>query len=216
MLRCGPRIFFPDFFVRGSKRSILIEICGFSSEQNWKRLVEKLGIYRAHKVADVLMVIYLRQDEDRANFISQRFHNAIHLIPIGEFDEIGTILQLSHAPLRNFRSVTEYEALRRCSLIDGKQIHWQRLLSAMPRERWIETLANLGLPEFDLRRIRKMQGLNKRLIEGTRLACKLGMVPREALVEMIAGTYNGAAGSHFGSMNALVLLAETSSLEKFS
>jgi hypothetical protein len=42
------------------------------------------------------------------------------------------------------------------------------------------------------------------------------MVPREALVEMIAGTYNGAAGNLFGSMNTLVLLAETSSLEKFS
>jgi hypothetical protein len=48
------------------------------------------------------------------------------------------------------------------------------------------------------------------------LTIKLGLVPREALVEMIAGTYNGAAGDCFGSMGALVLLAETPISEKFT
>jgi hypothetical protein len=42
------------------------------------------------------------------------------------------------------------------------------------------------------------------------------LVSLEALVEMIAGTYNGTAGDHFGSMAALVVLAETRKLEKFS
>jgi hypothetical protein len=54
------------------------------------------------------------------------------------------------------------------------------------------------------------------LLEATRLATKLGLVPREALVEMIAGIYNGAAGDYFGSMGALVRLAESPILERFT
>jgi len=44
---------------------------------------------------------------------------------------------------------------------------------------------------------------------------KSGRVPREALVEMIAGTCNGSAGDHFGSMGNLVRIADSPVLEKF-
>jgi len=58
--------------------------------------------------------------------------------------------------------------------------------------------------------------IDTRLIEATRLAGRVGFVPREALVEMIAGTCNGAAGDHFGSMANLIAAADSSPLEKFT
>lgn len=214
ILRCGPRIFFPDFFIQGNRGTVLIEICGFPSKQNWKRLLEKLDIYKEHKVADVLVVIYRRQKSLKTT-LDQRFDGTVRFIAMDEIDEIAATLQQSYSS-RPITIVTESEALRRCSRIQGKQIHWQRLLSRLPKEVWIETLASCGVPEFEVRRIRRIEGRKTRLLEATRLATKLGFVPREALVEMIAGTYNGAAGDYFGSMSALVRLAESPILERFT
>lgn len=216
MLRCGQRLLFPDFFVHGNRRSVLIEVYGFHSEKNWKRLLEKLGTYRTHEAANILVVVCVRQDENFVTRMIQRFGHNVHLISIDELGGMGAILRQAHDSLTNFRTVTESDALRRSSRIEGKQVHWQRLLSTVPKEAWIETLASCGIPESDLRRIRKIIGLKLRLLEATRLATKLGLVPREALVEMIAGTYNGAAGDRFGSMGTLALLAETPNLEKFT
>jgi hypothetical protein len=216
MVRCGQRILFPDFFIPGDSSCVLVEICGFRSEQNWKRLLEKLATYQAHKVAGQLVVIYLRQDQNLATLAAQGFDDSVRFISFDEIDEIAPILRQSHSSLSDFRIVSEPEALRRCSQIERKQIHWQRLLGSVRKEAWIETLASCGLPEFEMRRIRKIHGLDTRLVEAVRLTLKLGLVPREALVEMIAGTYNGAAGDCFGSMAALVLLAETPISEKFT
>jgi hypothetical protein len=216
MLRCGERILFPDFFIRGNGATVLVEICGFRSQQNWNRLLEKLDIYKEHKVADVLLVIYPRQDERLAPLLDQRFGGAVRFISLDYIDEIAAMIQTLYTSRRAFTIVTESEALRRCSKIQGKHVHWQRLLGRVPKDVWIETIACCGIPELETRRVRKFHEPKTRLLEAIRLATKLGLVPREALVEMIAGAYNGAAGDYFGSMNVLIRLAETPNLERFT
>jgi hypothetical protein len=67
-----------------------------------------------------------------------------------------------------------------------------------------------------VRRIRRIHAPKTRLLEVTLLATESGFVPRDAPVEMIAVTYNGAAGDHFGSMIALAQLVENPGLEKFT
>jgi hypothetical protein len=52
------------------------------------------------------------------------------------------------------------------------------------------------------------------LIDVTRTAARNGLVPREALVEMIPGTYKGAVYVRFGSMGNLLAAAESSASEK--
>jgi hypothetical protein len=111
--------------------------------------------------------------------------------------------------------VTEVEVLRRSQQTNGKAIHWQHLLATTPRHAWIATLATCGLSETEVGRIRKGASIEERLIKATQLALNSGRVPREALVEMIAGTCNGSAGDHFGSMNNLLAIAY-SGLERFT
>jgi len=216
MLRCGERLLFPDFFIRGNLRSVLIEVCGFHSQETRRRLLDKLDIYQTCKTADIFVVVYVRQNASLVSRVVQGFGRTVHLIRIDEIDKLSAILSQAHDLLKNFMVVSESEALGRCSQVEGKQVHWQRLLRTVPKEAWIETLASCGIPEPQIMRIRKLSKPKPRLLEATRLATELGLVPREALVEMIAGSYNGAAGDYFGSMSELVLHAGTSSSEKFT
>lgn len=215
MIRCGEHILFPDFFIQGSSSKALIEICGFRSRQNWKRLCEKLSIYSSHDVVDLLIVVYLKHDESYARAVAERFVDSVQLVTLEDMRSLLSMLERSQSGLMPFRIVTETEALRRCRQVDGKRIHWQRLLTTIPRESWIETLVACGLPEAEVRRIRGIGPVKARLIEAARLALKSDLVPREALVEMIAGTCNGAAGDHFGSMGNLAEIADSPILEKF-
>jgi len=127
-----------------------------------------------------------------------------------------SILQRFGVALDTVRLITESEALKRCRRIDGQRIHWQRLLRTIPRKQWIETLEACGLPHQEVSVIRSIDDLNTRLIKATRVARRFGFVPREALVEMIAGAYNGAAGDRFGSMANLIFVADSAAAEKFT
>jgi len=59
----------------------------------------------------------------------------------------------------------------------------------------------------DIEKVRTVTDLKKRLIEATRLADSNRLVPRQAMVEMIAGAYQSSVCHHFGSMSNLVLAA---------
>ncbi len=214
MVRCGEHILFPDFFISGDSGKALLEICGFRSGENWKRLCEKLYIYASHGVADILIVAYLRADGSFATAARDRFGDLVQFVAVDDMRGLLSMLERSHRALTSFRIVTQSEALGRCQQVDGKRIHWQRLLMTMPKGSWIETLVTCGLPEFELERVRRIEPVRTRLIEATRLALKSGLVAREALVEMIAGTCNGSAGDHFGSMGNLIAVADFPILEK--
>lgn len=124
---------------------------------------------------------------------------------------MGNLLQSiagSRNPLRKIRIVSLAEALRACRRVNGKRYHWYRLLKTVPRDQWVETLVHCGLPEAEVEQIRRIPGCKKRLIEAIRLANKHRFVPREALVEMIAGAYQSAVYGHFGSMSSLARAAE--------
>lgn len=214
MIRCGEHLLFPDFLINGDSGTVLIEICGFRSRKYWKRLCEKILLYASYKVADTLIIAYLRQDEGKAKAIARRFGPVAQFVALEDMQSILSMLGRAHRALMPFRIVGQYEALKRCRHVDAKRIHWQRLLMTIPRERWIDTLAILGLRECEIRRVRRFDAVKARLVEAARLALRSGFVPREALVEMIAGTYNGAAGDHFGSMANLAAVAESPTLEK--
>lgn len=214
MVRCGEHILFPDFFIPGDSGKALLEICGFRTDENWKRLCEKLYIYASHGVADALIVAYLRADESCAMAARDRFGDFVQFVTVDDMRGLLSMLERSHSALTSFRIVTQSEAFRRCQQVDGKRIHWQRLLMTIPKVSWIETLVACGLPEFELKRVRRIEPVRARLIEATRLALKSGLVAREALVEMIAGSCNGAAGDHFGSMGNLIAVADFPTSEK--
>ena len=164
----------------------------------------------------LIIVVYLGQDKDRASAVATEFGDSVKFVAFDDIKGLFSILRAHHLALKSTRFVKESEALKRCRQVDGKRIHWQRLLKTVPRESWIETLRNFGLPARKVRRIRMINEIDTRLIEATRLAGRVGFVPREALVEMIAGTCNGAAGDHFGSMANLIAAADSSPLEKFT
>jgi len=216
IVRCGWRIMFPDFFIREKESDALIELCGFGTESNWRRLCQKLWGYKLHEVASLIIVVYLGQDKDRASAVATEFGDSVKFVAFDDIKGLFSILRAHHLALKSTRFVKESEALKRCRQVDGKRIHWQRLLKTVPRESWIETLTNFGLSARKVRRIRMINEIDTKLIEATRLAGRVGFVPREALVEMIAGTCNGAAGDHFGSMANLIAAADSSPLEKFT
>jgi len=215
MVRCGDYILFPDFYVRGGSGNALIEICGFRFKQVWKRLCKKLRIYLSHNLVDLVIVAYPKHNEKYAMAVAERFNDSVQFTTLENMPGLLSMLKRLQGELVSFRIVTEAEALRRCRQVDGKRIHWQRLLATTPRELWIETLVTCGLSEIEVKRIREIDSVQVRLIEATRLVTKSGRVPREALVEMIAGTCNGSAGDHFGSMGNLVRIADSPVLEKF-
>lgn len=215
ILRCGGRIMFPDFFIREKERDALIELCGFGIESNWRRLCQKLWCYKLYKVASLVIVVYLERDKDRASVAASEFGDSIRFVGFDDIHGLFSILRTHHLATSPIRCLSESEALKRCRQVAGKRIHWHRLLRTVPRKSWIETLTACGLPSRAVRRVRMINEIDTRLIEATRLADRLGFVPREALVEMIAGTCNGAAGDHFGSIANLIAAADSLSLEKF-
>jgi hypothetical protein len=215
MVRCRDHILFPDFQIRSESGNALIEICGFRSEQSWKRLSEKLRIYLSKDVANVLIVVYPKQNVRLATPVVRRFKNSVLFVTIEDMSSLLKLLIRFKNEPGTIQIVTEIEALRRSQQTRGKAIHWQHLIATTPRETWIETLATCGLSEIEVRRIRKVTSIEERLVKATRLTLSSGHVPREALVEMIAGTCNGSAGDHFGSMNNLLTIAY-SGLEKFT
>lgn len=162
------------------------------------------------------MLVYLKKDRLLAAALADGFYGNVQLAKLDDMSGLFSILQRFGVPLSPVRLVTESEALKRCRRIEGKRVHWQRLLNTIPREQWIETLEACGVPHKEVRVVRSIGDMNARLIKATRVAKGLGFVPREALVEMIAGTYNGAAGDRFGSMANLIFAAESAAAEKFT
>ena len=215
MLRCGERILFPDFTICVGSRRSLVEVCGFRSRHNWKRLVEKLYDYMKHQVASVFVVVYLAQDASIAQAVSDSLGPSVHFVKI---DDIFSFLSILVPKRRESLHVLAIaDALKRSKPVGGKQFHWQHLLRSIPKQYWIDVLNETGLPESEIVIARNRTTLKARLIEATCLAIKYGFVPREALIEMIAGSYNGAAGDHFGSMANLAAIARFSSRsEKFT
>jgi len=169
----------------------------------------------SHNAVDLLIVAYPRHNEKFAMAVAERFNDSVQFVTLERMPDLLWMLKRLHGELVSFRIVTEAEALRRCRQVDGKRIHWQRLLATTPRELWIEVLATCGLTETEAKRIREVDSVQARLIEATRLAVKSGRVPREALVEMVAGTCNSSAGYHFGFMGNLIRMADSPILEKF-
>ena len=214
MIRCRNHILFPDFQIRSGSRNALIEICGFRFEQNWKRLSRKLRIYLSNNVNAVLVVVYPKQNERLAMPVIRRFHKSVLFATIEDMSGLLRMLMRFKNEPGPVQVVTQVEALKRSQQTNGKAIHWQHLLATTPREAWIETLTTCGLPEIKIKRIRQVAPIEARLVKATQLALNSGRVPREALVEMIAGTCNGSAGDHFGSMNNLLAIAY-SGLERF-
>ncbi len=204
MVRCGNQILFPDFFLPNNSGRVIIELCGFRSRQNWKRLRRKFRCYLTHHVAEFFMLVYLKKDRLLAAALADGFSGDVQLAKLDDMSDLFSILRRFGVPLGTIRLIAESEALKRCRRIDGKRVHWQRLLYTIPREQWIETLGVCGLPRQEVRAVRTIDDMNARLIKATCVAKGFGFVPREALVEMIAGAYNGAAGDRFGSMANLI------------
>jgi glycine betaine/choline ABC-type transport system substrate-binding protein len=92
--------------------------------------------------------------------------------------------------------------------MNGKRFHWYQLIQKVPKAEWVAILVRCGFSEAEIEEVRKISDLKKRLIEAVRLAGSYRFVPREAMIEMIAGAYQSAVCHHFGSMNNLALAAE--------
>jgi hypothetical protein len=92
--------------------------------------------------------------------------------------------------------------------MSGKRFHWYQVIQRVPKEQWVTILVRYGISQADIEKVRTVTNLKKRLIEATHLADRNRFVPREAMVEMIAGAYQSAVCYHFGSMNNLVIAAE--------
>jgi len=217
MLRCGERILFPDFFVNCRSSIAIIEVCGFRSAQNLLRLRNKMCTYVSHGVADAVIILHLTEDELVVRTIADEFGRTVRLVSMNDIRSLFAILRRILGRPTTFQIITESEALKRCRQVKGKRFYWEHLLKRVPKESWIEVLATSGLRKSAVKGVRKVVDLRSRLIEATRLAIEQGYMPREALVEMIAGTYNGAAGHIFGSMANLVDIVESErTLERFT
>lgn len=207
-LRCGYHTLFPDFLAQADFGSVLVEVTGFRAPQKWTRLSEKLRLYLSYKAASSIVVVHLEEDREAGLKVARRLGSCVQLISISGMGNLLQSIAGSRNPLRKIRIVSLAEALRSCRRVNGKRYHWYRLLKIVPKDQWVETLVHCGLPEAEVEQTRRIPGCKKRLIEAFRLANKHRFVPREALVEMIAGTYPSAVHGHFGSMSSLARAAE--------
>src|SRR5207249_10954127 len=92
--------------------------------------------------------------------------------------------------------------------MNGKRFHWHRLIQTLPKDQWVDILVRRGFSRAEIEKVRVISDLKKRLIEAIRLADSHQIVPREAMIEMMAGAYQSSVCHHFGSMNNLALAAD--------
>ena len=209
-LRCEGHVLFPDFSVSRSSKNTLIEVCGFRSQESLRRLCRKLHLYKSYGVADLLVVVHI-DDENLTRTIAEGFGRSVRLVTLQDMSDLISLVAGTHDSVSTIRIIDQTEALSRCSPANGKRFHWQSLLRTVPRKRWIEILTAAGLPEIEVNRARRRVEIGKRLLEAVHVAIRNNLLPREALVEMIAGVYNGAVYTHFKSLENL--LAEANSSE---
>jgi hypothetical protein len=130
------------------------------------------------------------------------------MISLNDMKRLLHSVASSKDPLGNVRIISLGQAMQACRRINGKRFHWYQLIRSVPKAQWATILIRCGLPQGGIEKIRKVSGLKKRLIEATRLADSQRFIPREAMVEMIAGAYQSAVCYHFGLMNNLALASE--------
>ena len=213
-LRCEGHVLFPDFFVPSSQNT-LIEVCGFRSKESLRRLCRKLHLYKSCGVAELLVVVHI-DDKNLTRTIAEGFDRSVRLVSIHNMSDLISLIAGTGDIVSPIRIIDQPEALSRCPKVDGKRFHWQSLLRTVPKERWIEILATAGLPEAEVNRARRRIEVDKRLAEAVHVAIRNSLVPREALVEMIAGVYSGAVYTHFRSLQNLFAEANSSKhSEKF-
>lgn len=207
-LHCGNHTLFPDFLAKTVFGKVLVEVSGFRSPRTWIRLLEKLQLYLSCKAADRILVVHLEQDRETALKVARQLGSLVKMIPISNVGDLLHTLTSSRDSLRNVRIISIAEALQACRRLSGKRFHWYQLIQKVPKEQWVAILVRCGLARADVEKVRTVTDLKKRLIEATRLADSNRLVPREAMVEMIAGAYQSSVCHHFGSMNNLVLAAQ--------
>jgi len=213
-LRCEGHVLFPDFSVPSSQNTI-IEVCGFRSKESLRRLCGKLRLYKSCGVAELLVVVHI-DDKNLTRIVAKGFGHSVRLVSIHNMSDLLSWVAGIGDSVSPIRIIDQSEALSRCPRVDGKRFHWQSLLTTVPKERWIEILTAAGLPETEVNRARRRVEVDKRLVEAVHVAIRNRLVPREALVEMIAGAYNGVVHTHFRSLGNLVAEADSSEhLEKF-
>jgi hypothetical protein len=206
-LRCEGHVLFPDFSVPGGSQNTLIEVCGFRSKESLRRLRRKLRLYKSCEAAELLVVVHT-DDRNLTRTIVEAFGHSVRLVSIHDMNNLISLVAGTSDSARPIRVIGQLDALNRCPRTEGKRFHWQSLLRTEPKERWVEILATAGLPEDEVNRARKRIEVDKRLIEAARIAVRNRLVPREALVEMIAGVYSGAVYTHFKSLKNLVAQAD--------
>ena len=206
-LRCGNHTLFPDFLAKTVFGKVLVEVSGFRSPRTWIRLLEKLRLYRSCKAAGRILVVHLEHDRESALKVARQLGSLIKMIPINDMGDLLHIVTSSKDSLGNVRIISIAEALQACRRMSGKRFHWYRLIQKVP-EQWVAILVRCGLSQADIEKVRTVTDLKKRLIEATRLADSNRLVPREAMVEMIAGAYQSSVCHHFGSMSNLVFAAQ--------
>jgi hypothetical protein len=206
-LRCEGHVLFPDFSIPEGSQNTLIEVCGFRSKESLGRLCRKLRLYKSSNVAELLVVVHT-DDKNLARAIVKTFGHSIQLVSIHNMSDLISLVVGTRESASSIRVIGQSGALSRCPRTNGKRFHWQSLLRTEPKERWIDILTTAGLPEDEVNRARRRIEVDERLIEAANVAIQNHLVPREALVEMIAGTYNGAVYTHFGSLKNLIAKAD--------
>lgn len=213
-LRCEGHVLFPDFSVPSSQNTI-IEVCGLRSKESLRQLCGKLRLYKSCGVAELLVVVHI-YDRNLIRTIAEGFGRSVRLVSFNDMSDLISMVAGTRDSVSPIRIIDQPEALSRCPKVNGKQFHWQSLLRTVPKKQWMETLTTAGLPETEISRARRQVEVDKQLVEAVHVAIQNSLVPREALVEMIAGTYNGAVYSHFKSLENLVAEASSSKQsEKF-
>ena len=207
-VRCGNHTLFPDFLAKTGFGRVLIEVSGFRAPQTWIRLSDKLKLYLSCKAADRILVVHLKQDSETALKVARQLGSLIRTISISDVRHLLHSVVSSKDSLGNVRIISIAEALQSCRRMNGKRFHWYQLIQKVPKAEWVAILVRCGFSEAEIEEVRKISDLKKRLIEAVRLAGSYRFVPREAMIEMIAGAYQSAVCHHFGSMNNLALAAE--------
>ena len=207
-LHCGNHTLFPDFLADTGFGRVLIELSGFRAPQTWIRLLEKLKLYLLCKAADRILVVHLEQDRETALKITRQLSSLIRTISISDMRRLLRSVASSKDPSGNIRIVSLGEALQVCRRMNGKRFHWYQLIQTLPKDQWVDILVRRGFSRTEIEKVRVISDLKKRLIEAIRLADSHQIVPREAMIEMMAGAYQSSVCHHFGSMNNLALAAD--------
>jgi len=207
-VRCGNHTLFPDFLAKTGFGRVLIEVSGFRAPQTWIRLSDKLKLYLSCKAADRILVVHLEQYRETALKITRQLSSLIRTISISDMRHLLRSVASSKDSSGNIRIVSLGEALQVCRRMNGKRFHWYRLIQTLPKDQWVDILIRRGFSRAEIEKVRIISDLKKRLIEAIRLADSHQIVPREAMIEMMAGVYQSSVCNHFGSMNSLALAAD--------